>query len=111
MFNQDKHVQHVREHIIRMFKDKDPSGTMQFQSIKLIDYITTKEKSQWWGNVNPWQLKDSLNKYVREYLYKKYGEVKKVSRGKYRLAQNGVLFQRLRAEVNTPQNTVDTKER
>lgn len=98
----DPHVEHVRVHIIRMFKDKDPSGTRQFRTIQLLDYITTKEKSEWWAGVVPLELPKSINKYVREYLCgREYGEVERVSRGIYRLNPKGALFHRLRSEVGS----------
>ena len=100
MTDKEKHAQHVRVHIITMFKEKDPSGTIIFQSVELIPYITDNQMKKWWGNVNREQLKENLNKYVREYLYQEYGELEKERRGKYKLNPNGPLFKRLRREVN-----------
>lgn len=100
MLDKDRHEEHVRELISRMFITKKYGLTKVFQSVALIPYISDEEMSQLWGNVYRPELQKSINKYVREYLCEKYHELEKVEMGKYKLTPNGSLYKRISRKLN-----------
>ncbi len=100
MLNKDKHEEHVRELISRMFIVNNYQLTKEFQSVELIPYISEEEMSQLWGNVYPLELQNSINKYVREYLYEKYQELEKTGWGKYKLNPSEELYKRISRKLN-----------